>query len=202
MAFQPFPDGYQAVLEYGQLNDRWTNTLWFKNLTPAADNGQLLADFLQSWAGTEIMPQLSTNWSIQSVRVYDMDSSIGTVWFSTGAPVAGSVVGTVAPVSPALVISFYSSARGRSGRGRNFLTGFSEDDMGPYTINNPLRVTNLAQAYETLRTTVQAATNTYWVVASRQQAGVVLPEIEGFQVLYSVARNATLASQRRRIARE
>lgn len=201
MAFQPYPNGYQAVIEYGQTALRWTNTLWFEDLNPETDNMQDLADFLFNWAATGIMPQLNNNWSLRKVTVYDMSTAIGKVVQTASAAVPGGVVGAAAAVSPALVVSFYSGARGRSGRGRNYITGFDEADVGPTEVSNPLRVTNIATTYDGLRSSVQLGPGYSWQVASRQSLGVVRPEIVGFDVLYSIVRSATLGSQRRRINR-
>jgi hypothetical protein len=201
MAFQPFPDGAQAVIEVGNSDEVWTNTLWFRDLLGPPADFQALADYLWSWYASGVMPQLASFWDLRKVTVYDMSSALGQIWYGVGTPTSGARSGGPTPINVALVMTFYSAGRGRSSRGRNYVAGFSEDDVGGTELIAPTLITNLNTAYTNLIAGVQTGPGFEWVVASRVGLGVPRPEIYGFTITAAVARNAILGTQRRRIQR-
>lgn len=202
MAFQAYPDGALAILEYGGLSAQWTNTLWFEKLALQSHDYQALADYLHLWSTETVMPNLYDGWALNEVTVYDMSSSIGGKFISSAAPTFGSVAGDPAAINGAMVVTFYSNVRGRNGRGRNYVTGFVEADIGATVVSNATRIANLDAAYTTLITGVQINSPYFWVVASRQIGGVERPNIVGYDVDNVDVRNAVLGSQRRRLDRE
>jgi hypothetical protein len=201
MAFIPYPDGARAVMVFTQGPLRWTNTLWFEDLTPASPTIQDLADYLGGWAGTQIMPNLDDSVQFQYAEVYDMSSVNGQVYLSSNAPISGGVVGDTSPLNTALVVTFYSAFRGRSGRGRNYITGFGEVDVSTNAVGNAARVTAIENAYINLKDNVQQQSGYYWVVASQFTNGVPRVEVLGSQVLTVSVRSNILGTQRRRVPR-
>lgn len=201
MVFIPFPDGALAILEYGDANNLWTNTLWFHDLEGGGEDYQGLANWLMDWSEDYIMPSLYTQWDIRGVTVYDTTNQSSPVYQATGTPAAGGKSGTPAPLIPALVVTFYTASRGRSSRGRNFVTGFIEDDVTAKIVNNATVVQDIEDAYTYLMNNVQQNTGFYWVVASRysekQPRSAVLP----IQITNVTVRSATFGSQRRRVDR-
>lgn len=201
MAFIPYPNGVKAVLEYGSANLEWTNTLWFEELTPGIGDMQELADYLHTWTNTNILPQMSNAFSCKNVYVYDMSAETGVVVQSTVTPVIGGVVDSAGAISSAIVVTFRTGTRGKSGRGRNYLAGFAEEDMTSTAIADAAVITAVENAYDLLITEVQTSTDYYWVVASQYSGGLPRAEVLGFQVLNAEVRNATFGTQRRRIDR-
>ena len=201
MAFIPFPNGALAVLEYGAPGLNWTNTLWFEDLSGPPADYQGLADYLHGWAGSNIMPNIQNSFQLQNVVVYKMDDQYGQVFNSAAAAVTGSVGDSPAPINIALVVTFYSATRGRSGRGRNYITGFAEVDVGVIDVSNPTRVSNIAAAYTSMLTGVQTGPGFAWVVASRYGLGVPRTQVLPLPVVSVEVRSATLGNQRRRIDR-
>lgn len=201
MAFIPYPDGVQAVIQVGGTGYGWTNTLWFELLDGQSHDLQELADYLHDWYGSGVMPELADDHQLQQVKVYDMASSYGQIAYDTKSPVTGGQTGDPSPLSVALVVTLYTNVRGRTGRGRNYVAGFIDTDVGQGSVGDALRVTNITTAYTNLMTAIQTNTNYYWVVASRQLDGVPRSQIIGNQITSVVVRNAILGHQRRRIAR-
>jgi hypothetical protein len=98
-------------------------------------------------------------------------------------------------------MTFYSNNRGRSGRGRNYLTGFVEDDVDPVSVSNATLIQDAEAGYESLRDNVQQNTGYFWVIASKFSNGLPRAEIVGFDVATIEVRNARLGTQRRRVVR-
>lgn len=200
MAFIPFTDTVQAVLEYGNGTFNWTNTLWFTRPNFTLAEQQSFADWLGLWAVNNILPSMASIWSGQVLTVYDMASPTAPKVFSTQFSVAGGQVAAEGAINAALVVTFYTAARGRSGRGRNYLTGFTENDMTAVQVNDAVIVTNLQQAYETLRTTAPGQ-GWEWVIAQRQEAGQPLTQGVTRPVTSVLVRSDYFGSQRRRVPR-
>ena len=198
MAFIPFPEGALAIVEYGGATLRWTNTLWFEDVVADTPQLQDLADYLVEWAGDHVMPELADEWVVHKVTVYDVQTATGPIVIATDGVTAGGVTGDSAAVNAALVVTFRSASRGRSSRGRNYITGLVEADVGPNSVTNSTRVANLVDAYEDLRDTIQQATGYYWVVASKYSEGAARSEVLSLQIETVEVRHVILGSQRRR----
>jgi len=202
MAFIPTPDCAQAVLVYGDTTNSWTNTLWFNKPNYTELDLQALAEYLHNWSAANIMPQLSSTFSIQTVKVYGQNSVNDYLKYSGLTPVGGSQPANASPLNAALVVTFYTLLRGRSGRGRNYVTGFAEDDVSPTSVNDAVIVSNIQQAYITLKTGVQTGPGWFWGVVSHYLNGAPRAQGDYNDVDNIVVRTALLGSQRRRIDRE
>lgn len=201
MAFIPYPDGVLAVVEQSVGADDYTNTLWFELLVGQNHDLQGLADWLHNWWGSQIMPNLSTSVALTNVRAYQMDTASSPAVDSTGAAVPGGQAGAPAPISAAMVATFYTGGRGRSSRGRNYIAGWTDDDVTAIQLADGTLVGNIITAYEYLRDNIQQNTGYVWVVASKQNGGVPRTEILGTQIASIESRSSLLGSQRRRIRR-
>ena len=200
MAFQDLPDGALAVIEYGSDTQQWTNTLWFTQSGFGTTEMNDLLGLVATWADVEIMPALATFWERRQVTIYDMRSSIGAKLTGPGGGANGARPGNPGPVNIALVSTFYSAQRGKSGRGRNYIAGFSEDDTSTISVNEPIVVTQIEDAYSVLFA-LAAAQSWAWVIASRQLDGVPRVSMVAQPVVSTAVRNSILGTQRRRIDR-
>lgn len=201
MAFIPFDDGAMAIIEWGSDATQWTTTLWFKQLVSTASDYQELADFIHDHFGTNLAPELWDNFYLRKVTVYDMQTSMGSVTVDGKTAVQGGVTGTGAALNAALVVTFRTASRGRSARGRNYVTGLVEADMGANEVTNSTRITNITDAYEDFIDDVQTNTDFYWVVASHYSEGVARAAVLPIQISAVEVRSAKFGSQRRRIDR-
>lgn len=201
MAFIPFPNGAKAIIDVGLVASRWSNTLWFEHSSPVAQDYQDLADYLHTWYGSNVMSQLDDSFYMSGVTVYDMSAEVAPVYQSAGADVYGGIVGDAAMINAALVVTFYTLFRGRSGRGRNYVTGFSETDTSTNSVSNPVRVTNVETAYGLLIAGAPGASGFNWVVASQYEGGVPRLQVDPRPVTAVAVRSNLMGSQRRRIVR-
>jgi len=201
MAFQPLPDGVRAVLKYGYAGGReWSNTFWLTRADFTETNQQDLANLIQDEFENMCDDFLQEGWSLLSCTVYDMRSEFAPIKVDERAAYAGSIIGQQGAINAALVVTLYTATRGKSGRGRHYITGFSEDDMVSDSVSDTTVVEAIEDAYNAWIDT--AETNGWtWVVASGQQNKVVLENRIPYAITSCAVRSPTFGSQRRRIDR-
>ena len=200
MAFQPVGDAVQSILEYGDDTRQWTNTLWFSNSSFTQADMAVLNGAIFDWVTIKILPFMHMAWEFRRVTSYDMRSVTGpkVVGNFTGFP--GARTGEAAPINIACVVTMYTALRGRSGRGRNYLTGFSELDVSSTLVHTDPIVNGANAAYNDLFDDV-APTGFAHGIAQRYEAGVQLPTGVVRPVIDTNVRSALLGTQRRRIDR-
>lgn len=200
MAFQPLTDGLRCVLEWGGPTVTWTNTLYFTRPNYTLAEQQVMVDLVMDEFENLADEYLSLSWELKNVVGYDVRSISGPVLNTLRAPHPGTRTGTAAPLNVAGVITLRTAVRGKSGRGRMYLAGWSESDVGPSAITDPSVFAGI-NAQMALTVAVWNANGWSWVVASGQQSGVVLPELVPYEITAAEMRNDILATQRRRIDR-
>lgn len=150
MPFVPAPNCIKAVINWFADGKNWYNTLWFWNSAGwTMAEGETFADVIFLWAEENFLPFLPSSVSLSEVVVYDMDTEDSWVVASTVPSAAGDLGGTLASLASCMTVTFRTSRRGRSYRGRNYVTGFQEADVGARTFVAGL-VTNIGNAYEAL----------------------------------------------------
>lgn len=201
MAFIPVPDGIMAVVEFGTTTVRWSNTLWFEHADVTAAELVNLANSIMLNLETDYVPLMNSNFYIYKVTCYDMSSETGPVGVSTRTAVAGSVAESPSPINGAMVLTLYTGGRGRSSRGRLFLTGWSEESVGAVAISNVDLIDDVTEFFEGF-ITAMATIGYPWSVCSRYSNKA--PRANGIlQTILTVnVRKAELGSQRRRIDRD
>ena len=82
------------------------------------------------------LPLLSDLTELQSVQVYSMASSSAYAGSATPVePIAGQVAGEPLPLQSAAVLTWRTAGRGRSARGRTFISGWSEGSAANSQLN-------------------------------------------------------------------
>ncbi len=200
MAFQPLPDGVKAVIEWGTTNIKWTNTMYFTRPGFTQADQEIFVDLVHDQFENLADVYLASAYNLNTVTVYDMRSEIAPVAFSGRAPYVGGISGNPGAVNIGLVVTHYTSQRGKSGRGRNYLAGFSEDDMDALIISDTILIGNINTFYLNIIPNWVLNGWTH-VIASGQQGGVELAELQAYPVTSSVVRNQYYGTQRRRIPR-
>ncbi len=200
MAFQPVENAAQVIIECGDTNQQWTNTLWFEKVGFGEVDMDALVAMVVLWASTWYPKWMQNLWEVQTVQCYDMRTVTGLVRGASLSSSPGLRVGDKAPISIAGVVSFYADGRGRSARGRNYLTGFVEADTGSERITSAGVLADLANAYSALPALATAEGWT-WVIAQKWQAGAQLPIGVTRPVIRSEVRNDTFGHQTRRVPR-
>lgn len=198
MAFIPFIDGVRVIIEFSIAGVLVTITL--SGVKPGGfdigDQGDL-ADSIETWASDILVPDLSVNAALTKVTVYDMRTSTSPVVTNVVSPAeAGGINEVSIDIGSAMVASFRTEARGRSGRGRNFVPGVpSTTRTNPTSFNATIQTTMTAN-YGTLDNAFSDV-GFVWTVASTQQDGVVLTTANN-RAVTAVILDAPVGNQRGR----
>lgn len=199
MAFIPVPNTVQveAVYEWnGQLVE---NTFYVESTAAWSASGigdvlVLIRDIIED----DLLPLLSS--SLQLVRLVgtllDAVDAV-SVTLNVSPPLAGGVAAESLPNNVAYTVTFLTSQRGRSFRGRNYVPGLTIDSVTANTISATVRVGLLA-FYNALRDAIVGSGYQMVVVSRRtnnapRTTGVTTPIID------FTTYDTNLDSQRRRL---
>lgn len=143
----------------------------------AAEPSQLemvaLATTIDGWWSTQILPYLCATVSYVEVIVTQLALQYGFQVFSANSAGVGGVGTEQAPNAQAACISLRTGTRGRSFRGRNYLSGVPNADIDVNTLS-PTFMSNIANGYNTLRPgEAYDPTPFTWCVVSRYFGGVL-----------------------------
>lgn len=200
MAFVPTPNGALLTIVWGNGEQEWTNNLWFRKEDFTETDMRELVEEPGAAASGAYLNELNANWQLKYSRCYDMRVADGLVVQSVHAPKVGTGTGDPLPLSLAVVVTLRTVRRGRSGRGRLYMTGYQEPGMtdGRWL---PALVTDISNFLGTINTNAIAGGWT-WCVRSAQQNGFILPA--GFlgPVTYTEVRSSIPGLQRKRSGRQ
>lgn len=193
------PSAAQVELVYQWDSQICENTLYFDvGVVPGSPELVALASFVRDWWDANVKPLVSNSVQLISIKATSLQSaSAPGIEFTTGLPITGTKVATPAlPNNVTCTVTFLTALRGRSYRGRNYVVGLTEGDVGGNRINGAL-ATQYRNAYIDLQVDA-AVEGTPWCVYSRytnggERAVGVLTPVTGVKV------DETLDSQRRRL---
>lgn len=200
MAFTPTPNVARVAIESILLGQLCVNTLWFEN--PGAvpyDAGTLtnLIGGVDTWWQTNVLPLLASDYVMNTISAIAQDAldapAVTLPVSGAGSALTGSLPGNVC-----LTVKFNTQFRGRSGRGRNYVSGIPEAGV----VGNAVTQTfndDLLAAYDTIPTTINEGTH---VVVSFFLDGVARPQ--GFVqpvISYNIVDRAVDSQRRRLIGR-
>lgn len=200
MAFQTVPDGALAVLVYGAGAQEWTNTFYFKKANYIYTDQEALATLMWNWSANNLMPWLSGEATLKKVLVYDMRAEGQPVVEFDAGTVLGGRTGTMNAVNATLVVTLRTALRGRSYRGRSYVSGFSENDADAFQVHAAAVTAGVEAAYQDIGITV-AAQSWQYCVCSRFNAGVQRPTALLTGITLVELRSSVYGSQRRRLER-
>jgi hypothetical protein len=201
MVFVPKDNTVQIAIR-GRLHEQQVvNTLYFQNLTGAGTSGDLAslgADILTWWAA-DMLPLLTVGYALREVYAVDMSSeSAPTATVTPAAPQAGSNLNPSLPNNVALCVSFRTAGRGRSSRGRNYISGLTEANADNNLFTEA--TANAVQAaYEKLLDAATFSLDWTWCVYSRYEDGLPRPEAFTPPIEAVVLTDLVVDSQRRRL---
>jgi hypothetical protein len=201
MVFVPATDVVQANLRFTLLDQQLENTLYFE-----FDNGgvqpadmQTLGTDLILWWGTHVAPAVVDDVFMREVYLTDLSSQTApTVTVVPGTNVTGGGTAAPLPNNVALCVSFRTEGRGRSARGRNYISGHGENAVSGNTFTSTIS-NSIRDAYEELLDATTYTGSWTWVVLSRFEDGQ--PRLAGLvqPVTAVVLTDTTVDSQRRRL---
>lgn len=179
---------------------RVENTLGFKRGGGwDISNATALANALIIWWTTFYADQLSSTLSLKEVAVTDLSSESGFSHVQsapTPNPTGGSIDDNL-PLNVALCVSFRTSSRGRSFRGRNYITAIPVSQVNGSLADGAF-VTAQQDAYNELLNVAEDL-SMLWVVISRFHNNAPRTEGVGTVVTGAVIVDNVLDSQRRRL---
>lgn len=167
MPFQPAPNIAQVQL-FGRVDGQLTinNTAWeVSGGGITAVNLLDLATDVNSWAITDLAPNLSEDWSYVGCRAFDLGNQYGAGVEVAGST-AGGVSGEAAPNNVAACVSFGTGLRGRSFRGRNYIPGVPNSVITLNTLSD-IFMSNIVGAFTSLIGAGTFSAGWQWVVLSR-----------------------------------
>lgn len=200
MAFIPVVDVLKVVHVFNQNARTWTVTQWFRKAGFNLADQLLLTSNMSDWVVNELMPTLVDNCEYLRTQSYDMASSQGYIDTETPVgPTFGSDTNAPAPLSACVVMTLRTQFRGRSGRGRNYISGLSETDTDDRYCSLAKR-TAIEGAYSQINT--YCSLNGFdWGIVSFQQDGQELNPGVFKPITSWEIRGAGLGSQRLRLGR-
>jgi hypothetical protein len=177
------------------------NTLYFALETGPITGTNLasLASTLDSWWSGYILPNLSQDYSYTGVEVVDLGAQNGAFAFNDLTSGSGEYAGPALPNNVAMVVTFVTAVRGRSFRGRNYVTAIPEAVVTANAITIAWAAPVAVGYGELLPAGAASPTPFVWVVVSRFAGGSPRPEGIFTPVVDATLRDLTVDSQRRRL---
>ena len=200
MPFVPFFDTVQAVIGFDVAGAKWSTAMYFTLANLDSAKAQVLGGEIDLYFVTPLLDSLVTSCEFTDIVLYDMSSDESPRYTYTPAVAKFGASGAASvPLHTCLVATSYSDTRGRSGRGRNYITGFDESRCGP-TVWNPATVSEVDNVFEVWQAS-PLSNGAEWVIASRYSNNVQLNIGRTFPVTSTNVRNNRIATQRRRVGK-
>lgn len=200
MSYQPVPNTY-AVHQRATLHAQMIeNVHYFEGSAGAPLDPVALATAAHDAWVTHMMPPLSDEYSLRETYVVDLTEEMGaTAQASTTPNPTGSDQAEALPGSITLCLSLRTAFRGRSARGRQYISGLPTLMQN----NNSITVVGvdaLLQGFRNYWAEVEAnVPDAQLVVVSRVQNKTVLPQGLTYAVNAVIVTDNHIDSQRRRL---
>lgn len=199
MAFIPVPNGVSLCFHFTGAAQNWQFCLTLRKSAGEpldTDLQQATADGHAWWTST-LKALVSTGVSLASIVAQDLTEEGGQQYQDTIGE-AGTMSGSSVPLNACAVISARTARRGRSFRGRNYLSGLTDAILG--SSMNAItsgHASALAGAWASLRGTLDGHGLDH-VIASKQHNGQVVSPADVNEVTAYVV-DTLIDSQRRRL---
>lgn len=152
------PRTAQLVVSGFVLGQPWTNVIGVRSATADAideesviDLAVAVRDLYDSWSNL-----LCNEWTLDALVVQDIEQSTRPAWDAPMAQLTGTDSTNPLPPNAAVVVSHSTGLRGRSFRGRTYLSGFTVDSIdGSGTISSA-RQTAILAGWDTFRSDLGA----------------------------------------------
>lgn len=198
MTFIPVPHSAQLCFDFITAGQNWQFCLVVKKNSgdPSVSDLGDLAQAGADWHGSDLRDLLSTVTNLKQTRATDLTVQGGPEVIHTVGN-NGTIATASAPLNAALVVSARTDLRGRSYRGRAYVSGFPASFL-----NNAVDMTStysdaFATAFGALADAIQAL-GFAWVIASKQHNGAVVNPAATNPVTTLIV-DPHLDSQRRRL---
>lgn len=197
MGFVPFTDTGKLCVNFELNGVQISICLHFQKDSASDADYQALADETAGAMPTELPDGWTADMSATLATVYDLTAIDAGVFTSTDDfPVDGTVATDSVPNNCAMVHTFRTTTRGRSGRGRVYMPGLHDGQVVDGLITGGTAAGRLGQ-FVIWMDALELATGFTQVVASRRQDGMDL----ALGITYPITEYTTTSvvrSQRRR----
>lgn len=204
MVFVPFSRTAKVVFVYLVNNVRVQNSLHFQHID-SIDQNELatLASSMYTWWHTWLRPWLGNHLTLLRVEGIEQTSvAQNAAIFIPPTTVTGGVTSGIAlPNNVSYAISFRTDARGRSGRGRNFIPGMKTGMIVGDTVNTGYKANWIAAYQKLLQGGGGAPSGWVWVIAQRKSDGEWLTTGIVRPVMFVTTADDYLDSMRKRLFR-
>lgn len=200
MAFQPVFQTVQVAIRAQYLGESCVNTLNFQaagayDLAAAQSLAVLvgtdwLAGFMAEW--------LSPEYVLNEIHVRGLENLNDFEWTEGMGNVPGGATGNAKPGNVAWAVKFISGLTGRSARGRNFISGWTDTGV----VGNSIGADTAADVVATYEAISEDAAVLGWthVVTSRYTEGVKRTSGVNFPIAAITYTDLFVDSQRKRLA--
>lgn len=199
MAFIPTPDSARLVVQWARGSETWSYVLYAT--LPGFNFADLqgLATAVDAWHTVAHLTLFSTGATYMGTSAYDARTSDGEIALSNANTRPGGNASEIAPINTAICVTLRSNGRGRSARGRKYITGWGEGGLVNGEYSQLYR--DSALAYVTGLHTSILGEGWVHVIRSIQQDKVKLTIANTRAVVDMEVRNGKVATQRRRVDR-
>lgn len=199
MAFIPWPNGIQLCFDFTTAGQNWQFCLALRKSSGAPTDSDLLAVASEgtSWWQSTLGNNIENDTTLRQCRATDMTVEGGPQNIQTSG-VAGAISGTFMPLNAASVVSLRTAKRGRSYRGRAYVSGSPASALISDVDISSTQAANLASAFTTLQSALDAL-GFDMVVASKRHNNVTTNPAELNEVI-AILCDQHLDSQRRRLS--
>lgn len=199
MAFIPIPNSASLCFNFVTAGQNWQFCLTIRKSTGAPTTGDLATLVTQghSWYAATLKSLIYSSTSLKSIIATDQTVQGGPQAITTYNE-AGTASGGLIPVGTPLVVSLRTALRGRSYRGRVYVSGLSSTFLTDAANISSGYAASFGSAFLTLLSSLATAGFDI-VVASKQHNGAVTSPAATNPVIAFVV-DTFLDSQRRRLA--
>lgn len=199
MAFIPTPDAARVVINWAKGAETFSYTFYCTK--PGFDfaEQQALASAINGVHNATVKGYFAPGITYVNTTVYDARVSDGAIVTNGSNTGNGTATGEPHPINVAMVVTMRTPGRGRSARGRKFITGFNEAAIvnGEYNASTQ----TMALAYVNALWNAMGTAGWQLVIRSIQQDKQVINPANTRGVTSIVVRNLKVATQRRRVDR-
>lgn len=199
MAFIPTPHGARAVVLWTKGTENFSYV--FYATKPGFDSSDLenLAAVIDGWHTAAHMTLFSSGVTYSGTVCYDARTIDGETAAAIANTRAGGNASEVAPINTAICVTLRTTGRGRSARGRKYITGFGEGGLNAGEWTQLYRDSALAYV-NGIHGAINGAGWTHVIRSIQSNNQPVNPAVVR-AVDTLLVRNGKVATQRRRVDR-
>lgn len=199
MAFIPTPHGARIVMNWAKGTETFSYVFYATKAGYDLTAQQQLADAVDLAVNSVWKAQMGSQVSYVNTTVYDARESDGPIVMQNAHAGPGTASTETLPINLAVCVTIRTAGRGRSSRGRKYVSGFTEGAItnGVWQAGQTANALNFMYAVHT------AIGDAGWqhVIRSIQQDGQPVNPAATRAVTTMTVRGAMVATQRRRVDR-